>query len=99
MESAIQEMLVQSRGMTIDWSLNHIHTCANEVQTLGLVVQDSGFALVLHFGSPHDSSHWAYVISSTRGTQPIAEPLSRAHELLLPLIPNFTTTSQPQPQP
>src|SRR3546814_3348435 len=46
MESAIQEMLVQSRGMKSDWRLNHIHTCATEGQTIGLVVRASGFSFV-----------------------------------------------------
>src|SRR3546814_21124096 len=77
MESAIQEMLVQSRGMKIDWSLNHIHTCANEVQTIGLVVQESGCSFVLRFGYPNDSSHWDYVIASTHGNEPFAETLKR----------------------
>src|SRR3546814_6006795 len=96
MESAIQEMLVQSRGMKIDWSLNHIHTCANEVQTIGLVVQESGFSFVLRFGYPNDSSHWDYVIASTRGNEPFAETLNRAYVLFHRLIPDFKAQLQAQ---
>src|SRR3546814_2965937 len=50
MESAIQEILVKSLGLKIDWALTIILTFANQAQTIGLWYQKHGFSSFLCFG-------------------------------------------------
>lgn len=76
-QDALSKLLGQSRGTTLNTSLNSCHPGARWVGGVSIIVSPSGFKFVMDYGFVEDTG-WSHTLAESENNEPFTDVLRRA---------------------